>query len=170
MIRIISRNRALVVLVITVYVASCFLAGCDNTAVRNDKVFSTAAEQMRVTSPNGRLDAVLVNDPYGPAAGGGIDSNVYITAKGSPIHTKTSLYFFRADPLAGGKLVWHGDHLLEIHYDIADIHEFRNLWGLHEIQDTDSTGERDFEVEIRLVPSSPDFSLLDSDGKFRSRN
>jgi len=168
MIHIISKYRPMMMLAASVCAASCFLVGCDDTAVRDDKVFSTAAEQVRTTSPNRRLDAVLVRDPYGPPAGGGVDWKVYITSKGSPIHMKTSHEFFSADPLVGGGLMWHGDHLLEIHYDIAEIHAFRNLWGLHEIQDTGSTGERNFEVEIRLVPSSPDFSLLNTDGSFKS--
>jgi hypothetical protein len=68
--------------------------------------------------------------------------------------------------MTGGKLVWKRDHLLEIQYDIAYIHQFRNLWGLHEVEDAGSTGERDFEVEIRLMPAS-DSSALRPDGSFR---
>jgi hypothetical protein len=63
-------------------------------------------------------------------------------------------------------LVWKRDHLLEIHYDIADIHRFRNVWALYEIEYVGSSGERDYEVELRLVPAS-DFSALTSDGDFR---
>ena len=149
--------------------AFCFVAACsksDVQAVPDRNVFEQSAEQVRVTSPNGQLDAVLVRDPYGPAAGGGVDWNVYIVTKGGPIHMKTAHEFFRADPLTGGDLIWKGNHLLEIHYDIGYIHEFRNLWGLHEIEDVGSKGERDFEVEIRLVPSSA-FSALTPDGSFR---
>ncbi len=79
---------------------------------------------------------------------------------------KTVHEFFRADPMTSGDLVWKGEHLLEIHYDQAQILEFRNLWGLHEIEDVGSKGERDFDVEIRLVPSS-NFSVLTPNGKFR---
>jgi hypothetical protein len=156
-------------LVLCANAAICFFGGCDGTAVPDRSVFSTAAEQTRVTSPNGQLDAVLVRDPYGSAAGGGVNWNVYITTKGTPIRMKAAHELFRADPLTGGQLVWKGDHFLEIHYDIAHIHEFRNLWGLHELEDVGSKGERDYGVEIRLVPSS-DFSVLTPDGSFRSRN
>lgn len=147
----------------------CLLAACgdfNETAVPDNKVFSQAAEQKRVTSPNGLFDAVLVRDPYGPAAGGGVDWNVYIVRTRNPIHMKTAHQFFRADPLTGGDLIWKGEHLLEIHYDQAQILEFRNLWGLHEIENVGSAGERDFDVEIRLVPSA-DYSLLTPNGRFQ---
>jgi len=163
----IRKKRMTIILVLFAASAICILGGCDDRAVPDQEVFSTSAEQSRVTSPNGQLDAVLVRDPYGPAAGGGVNWNVYITLKGTPIHMKTAHEFFRADPLTGGHLVWKGYHTLEIHYDIADIQEFRNLWGLHEVQDVGSRGERDFEVEIRLVPAS-DSSALAPDGSFRN--
>jgi hypothetical protein len=143
--------------------AICFFGGCTHTGV------STATEQARITSPDGQLDAVVLLDSYGPPAEGGNDWDVYITTKGTPINTKTAHVVFRADPLTGGQLAWKENHLLEIHYDIADIHEFRNLWGLHEVVNVGPTGERDFEVEIRLVPSA-DFSVLNQNGSFRSRN
>jgi hypothetical protein len=143
------------------------LIGCDDRAVPNRDVFSVSAEQSRVTSPNGQLDAVLVRDPYGGAVGGGINWNVYITTKGTPIHMKADHELFQADPLTGGQLVWKRDRLLEIHYDIADIQKFRNLWGLDEVEDVGSSGERDYEVEIQLMPAS-DSSALAPDGSFRN--
>ncbi|MGH9699157.1 MAG: hypothetical protein ACRD5R_05910 [Candidatus Acidiferrales bacterium] len=147
---------------------TCFLGSCDDRAALDRGVFSTSAEQERVTSPNGQLDAVLVRDPYGGAIGGGIYWDVYIVTKGNPIHMKSAKEIFRADSMTNGSLVWKGNHLLEIHYDIAQIEQFRNLWGLHEVEDVGSRGERDFEVEIRLAPTSGDFSLLKSDGGFRN--
>jgi hypothetical protein len=138
------------------------LSACDD---RPDAVFPKSSETLRVTAPNGQLDAVLVTDTYGPAAGGGVDSNVYIVLKGASVH-KSERPLFRADPMTGGKLVWEHDHFLEIHYDIADIHEFQNLWGLHVAADVGSTGERDFMVEIRLVPENGS-SVLTPNGSFR---
>lgn len=123
-------------------------------------------ECRRVTSPNGRFDAVLVTDMYGPAAGGGVDSNVYIVPKGAPVHVKSGSEVFSADPMSCGELVWRRDHLLEIHYNIAYIHHFRNTWGLYEVENVGSRGERDYEVEIRLMPAS-DSSALQPDGSFR---
>jgi hypothetical protein len=125
-------------------------------------------EKTRVTSPNGKFDAVLLTDIYGPAAGGGVNSNVYVVRKGTPMRkVKAGHEVLSADPMSCGKLVWKGDHLLEVHYDIASIHEFRNTWGLDEIDDVSSDPSRDFFVEIQLVPSSVS-SALKPDGSFRS--
>jgi len=128
---------------------------------------SDVTELSRVTSPNGQLDAVLTQDFYGGAVGGGVDSNIYIVRKGSPVKMDTAHTILQADPFTQGKLVWKQDHLLQIYYDVAHIEEFRNLWGLHEVEDVGSTGERDFEVEIRLEPLSGDFSMLTPGGSFR---
>jgi hypothetical protein len=151
-------------------IALCFLVACKETATPDRNVFSTSAEQVRVTSLNGQLDAVLVRDPYGGAIGGGVHWNVYIVSKGAPVPMGTAHEVFQADPLSGGSLVWKQNHLLEIHYDIAQIEKFRNLWGLHEVEDVGSRGERDYEVEIRLVPSSGDFSILNAEGTIRHVN
>jgi hypothetical protein len=140
-----------------------FISGCEDRAVPK------SSELTRVTSPSGQLDAVLITHIYGPAAGGGVDFNVYIVPKGVPVHMKAGREIFSADPMTKGQLIWKRDHLLEIHYDIAYINSFRNLWGLHEVEDTGSTGERDYEVEIRLMPAS-DSSALTPDGSFRHRS
>jgi hypothetical protein len=97
---------------------------------------------------------------------GGVDSNVYIVRKGAPTYYKAGLAVFSADPMNCGKLVWKRDHLLEIHYELAYIHEFRNSWSLSEVENVGSAGERDFQVEIQLVPAS-DSSALKPDGEFR---
>jgi hypothetical protein len=73
----------------------------------------------------------------------------------------------QADPFTGAKLVWKQDHLLQIQYDVAHIEQFRNLWGLWEIENVGSTGERNFDVEIRLEPLAGDFSLLTPNGSYR---
>jgi hypothetical protein len=163
------RRGIAIMLALCVGAPLCSCSAPDDRAFTDSRVSFAAAEQARVTSPSGQLDAVLVSDPYGPAAGGGVNWNVYITTKGTPIHMKTAHEFFQADPLTGGQLVWKGNHLLEVHYDIADIHEFRNLWSLDEIKDAGSNGDHEYFVEIRLVPISPDFSLLTPYGSFRSQ-
>lgn len=105
-------------------------------------------------------------DIYGPAAGGGVDSNVYIVPRGTPVDMKRGREVFSADPMSHGDLIWKGDHFLEIHYDVAYIHEFRNTWGLYEVEDVGTDGKRDYEVEISLSPNS-DSSALKPDGSFR---
>ena len=146
---------------------SFFVSGCDDDRpVPNQSLSSKSSELMRVTSPNGYLDAVLVMDSYGGAAGGGVDTNLYIVRKGAQVFTKPGHEVLTADPMSGGRLIWKRSHLLEVHYDIAYIHGFRNLWGLHEIQNVGSAGEGDFEVEIQLMPAS-DSSALTPDGSYR---
>jgi hypothetical protein len=122
-------------------------------------------ELSRVTSPNEQLDAVLTQDLYGGAVGGGVDSEVYIVRKGAPVKLGTAYAILKADPFTQAKLVWKQEHLLQIYYDVANIQRFRNLWDLHEVENAGSTGERDFGVEIRLEPLS-DSSIL-ADGSFR---
>lgn len=124
------------------------------------------AEEMRVTSPTGNLDAVIVRQAWGGAAGG-FEWRVFIVPKGKPAPSDDSHALFEAGTLAGEKLVWNQPHLLEIHFDVAEIEQFRNYWGLYEVQDVGSTGEHNYGVEIRLVPASPDFSLMTPEGGFR---
>jgi hypothetical protein len=127
---------------------------------------STGSELSRVTSPDGAFDAVLVTEGYGGAVGG-VDWFAYIVRKGQPAPSGPAKAFFDASELEGGKLIWKNRHLIEIHYDRAEIERFRNVWGLHEIEDVGSAGEREYFVEIRLAPSSPDFSILTPEGNFR---
>jgi hypothetical protein len=67
--------------------------------------------------------------------------------------------------MSGGALVWNRDRLLQVQYYFVYIQAFRNLWGLHEIENVGATGERDFEVEIQLVPKS-DASALKYEWSF----
>jgi hypothetical protein len=165
----IKKPRMTIIIAFCAWLTFCVIAGCDDRATPDRSAYSTASEQARVTSPNGQLDAVLVREPIGGAIGGGVNWNVYITNKGAPIQVRLAHEIFQADPMVGGQLTWEGSHLLEIRYDVAKINEFRNLWGLHEIEDVGSKGERDFNVEVRLVPSSSDFSLLNQDGSFKQQ-
>jgi len=125
------------------------------------------SEEARVTSPNGVLDAVMILE-NGSGALGGLAWHAFIVAKGSAVDVQKPHEIFRASTLTGEKLTWSQPHLLEIHYDTANIERFRNLWGLYEIRDVGSAGERAYLVEIRLAPSSQGFSLLKPDGGFRS--
>jgi hypothetical protein len=146
-------------------VAICFLTGCAQGGQATKTTLFLGSEVARVTSPNGQLDAVIIREDGGGAAGGW-EWYAYIVAKASGVDQRKAHSIFHAGSLTGQKLVWSQAHLLEIHYGIADIEEFRNLWGLSEIQNVGSVGERDYLVEIRLVPSA-DFSLLAPDGRFR---
>lgn len=148
-----GRCWSLIVLVVCFSLTSC------------GREWDKISELERVTSPNGRLDAVLIMDIYGPPAGGGVDSNVYIVPKGAQVDVKKAREVFSADPMTKGRLVWARDHLLEIHYDIAYIHMFRNTWDLNEVHTVDGQNGY-YEVELKLVPDS-DSSALKPDGTFR---
>jgi hypothetical protein len=145
--------------------AALLLFGCSDSD--SHESYPKSSETLRVTSPNGRFDAVLITDVYGPVAGGGVDSNVYIVLKGAAAPKGQRREIFSADPFSHGDLVWKDSRLLEIHYDIADIHNFSNLWGSSGVENTGSEGQRDFEVEIRLAPDS-DRSAITPNGRFRS--
>ena len=140
----IPRFRALMLAL--AFFSCAILGACERQSV--PRRGSDVTELSRVTSPNGQLDAVLTQDLYGGAVGGGVESNIYIVRKGAPVKMDTAHTVLQADPFTHGKLVWKQDHLLQIRYDVAHIEQFRNLWGLHELEDVGSTGERDFEVEI----------------------
>jgi hypothetical protein len=136
------------------------LTGCDN---RSGTQFSRDLEEARVTSPTGGLDAILIR------ADAGLDFEyyVYIVARGNRVSTNDHP-IFEAGTLTGGALVWSHPHLLDIRYDIANIDLFRNYWDSSSLRTDREEHDDDFGVEIRLVPSSPDYSLLSPNGKFKS--
>jgi hypothetical protein len=122
-------------------------------------------EEERVTSPDGLLDAILLREDGGGAAGGW-EWYVYIAARGKPAEEGSAHLIFNAGTLTGEKLVWRQQHLLEIQYNIADINQFRNLAVAHPIV---NGVQQDYLVEIRLAPVSQDFSLLNPDGTFKAK-
>jgi hypothetical protein len=114
-------------------------------------------ESVRVTSPDGELDAVLVEDTSGGPLGG-IFWYLYVVPKGTvaPRDVKRCLFF--ADELTKGAIIWSKPHLIEIHYDKASIMQFRN------ISIPSENGLR--YVELRLVPTA-DYSLVTPQGGWR---
>jgi hypothetical protein len=126
------------------------------------KSFMTArtgdgTEAERVTSPDGKLDAVLVEDNAGGALGG-IFWYVYVVPKGKAAPRDATRRLFLADELTKGVIVWSKPHLIEIHYDKASIIQFRNV-------STASENGHEY-VELRLVPSS-EYSLMTPEGGWR---
>jgi hypothetical protein len=117
-------------------------------------------EVMRVTSPDGKLDAVLKADSSGGALGG-IFWFFYVVPKGRPAPYDETKQLFFADELIKGSVVWNKPHLIEIHYDKASIMHFRNIF---------TTSDNGLEyVELRLVPSS-EYSLMTPDGGWHPDN
>jgi hypothetical protein len=142
----------------------CFSEGC---GVSRTFTVPKADEEIRVTSPNGELDAVLVREDGGGAPGGW-EWYVYIVAKGNPVVRPRSHSLFNAGTLTDEKIMWTQEHLLEIHFNVAEINQFTNIWGSSEIQNGPE-GRNEYFVEIRLAPSTTDFSLLTPNGEFRRK-
>jgi len=163
-----TMKRSVVLVTLCAGAAICILIGCGESGQSAKTKLLLGSEEARVTSPNGQLDAVLIRDDGGGAAGGW-EWYVYIVAKGSGVDESKAHPVFNAGTLTGEKLVWGQEHLLEIQYDIAYINQFKNIWGSSEIHDAGSLGEREYLVEIRLAPSHSDFSLLTPGGTFRPK-
>ena len=164
-----SRVRRILATSVAVCVIAClfFLEGCEEPVEKNG-VFLASAEEMRIPCPENGLDAVIIREAYSGAASGH-EWYVFINTKGSLIPADYNKTVFHAPTLTGEKLVWRDPHLLEIHYDVANIEQFRNLWSLHEVRKVGSAPGDDYDVEIRLVPSSPNFSLLNPGGNFKEK-
>jgi len=104
----------------------------------------------RVTSPDGRQDAVLTEEHAKIVFGRSL-SQVHLVRHGT--RAEDGSLVFSADSLANPQLVWTDPHLLEIRYGRARVHYFTNDMS-------DSPVGKDWPVEIRLVPLSADFSWL----------
>ncbi|MFY9731759.1 MAG: hypothetical protein WB723_08895 [Candidatus Acidiferrales bacterium] len=109
----------------------------------------------------------MTREAYGGALGG-FEWSVNIVPKGKPAPPEKEISLFQAGTLDGEKLVWKEPHRLDILFDRAEIESFRNIWGSYESKDGSGNETKGYYVEIRLVPASPDFSLLTPDGDFRS--
>ena len=70
--------------------------------------------------------------------------------------------------LTGAELTWSYAHLLDIHYTTADINQITNLWASSELRKPGGEVGNNYLIEIRLAPTSSDYSLLNPDGTFKS--
>ena len=73
---------------------------------------------------------------------------------------------FTATSVRNAKLFWRHPHLLEVRYQRALILDFTNLWSTNVLETKWFSSEEPYWIEIRLVPSSPDFSILTPEGGF----
>ena len=110
----------------------------------------TRREITRVTSPDGREDAVLTEERTKVVFGRSL-SQVRIVRHG--MGTEEGSLVLSADPLASAQLVWADPRLLEIRYNRARVIYFTNRGAA-------APKERDWPIEIRLAPRSDDFSYL----------
>jgi hypothetical protein len=124
-----------------------------NSIRLNEHADRSHKELKRLTSPDGRVDAILSeivvdetnsNIPNGYA--------VYLVPAGEELRLQ-SLYpnqkVFYANRIADLEFAWRDRDFLEIRYAYGDVFEFRNDWIL----------DKDLRVEIRIVPKSDSYSL-----------
>ena len=115
-------------------------------------------EVSRVTSPDHQAEATILTGDGGATTA--TTTFVVIGTPGQQIDTNNfqeTDAVFRADHLKGLRVYWKQPHLLLIQYDEARISGFNNLW--------DVLGDRQesYAVEIRLAPTSSDFSVPAAD-------
>jgi hypothetical protein len=109
-------------------------------------------EISRIKSPDSLVEAVIVEGDAGATTS--TVTYIYLVPAGKAVDTATTeKSLFAADHLKNFKVEWKESKLLEIHYNEAEIFNFRNFWQSRDIQDFH------YVVEAKLVPTSTDFSL-----------
>jgi len=114
------------------------------------------AEISRVTSPDGVVDAVMIEKNCGAPCS--IDHAVFVVPRGQKAPLDSNLAVFSADDIFGDQLLWKQSHLLEVSYGRAFIFNFRNV--AYPLNATKNDHAPAYRVEIRLAPTSPVFSYL----------
>jgi hypothetical protein len=110
-------------------------------------------ELKRITSPDGRVDAILAKVEI-DSSNSNIPSSyaIYLVPADKGLDLQ-SLYpnqkVFYATRIDNLEFVWREPKFLEVKYTNGDIFEFKNNWIL----------EKDYFVEIRIIPRSESFSL-----------
>ena len=146
------------------HIAAAFLAGIAVAIVLPRLINSLGKmllaehreEIARITSPDGSVDAVMVNSDCGALCA--TITFVTVVAKGKKAPDDPGQYVFSADDTVNPRLLWKQSHLLEIAYDKAFINSFRN--GCYPFGVPGNVESWKYEVEIRLAPSSAGFSYL----------
>ncbi|HKV61528.1 MAG TPA: hypothetical protein VJO16_06425 [Candidatus Acidoferrum sp.] len=123
-------------------------------------------EISRATSPDGTVDAVLEGIECGAACSSGY--SVSVVPKGNAPLKDPVQQVFAADDMVNAQIRWDEAHLLDISYDKAFIHNFRNV--AYPFGRAGDEGSWRYAVEIHLIPSSPRFSyLVDGNGNHASK-
>lgn len=85
----------------------------------------SSKETSRATSPDGRVDAVVVERDCGATTR--VATRVQLVPKGREVSGDKGLVFV-ADELAGFELRWIEQSKLELRYTAARIFQFTNFW------------------------------------------
>lgn len=119
--------------VLCVFGLMSILAGCGRTSTDGKEI-------ARVTSPDGRVDAIVIEVRTGATVP--TPTELYISPKGAkPILDDLVL---RGDHFENVSVRWESDKLLELSYSAARIYRFSNFWRSRSIDDSA------YLVEIKL--------------------
>ena len=114
-----------------------FLLGCRY-------VVGDGKETARVSSTDGKVDAVLVETPTHATVP--TVTELFIVPRGArPVENNLVLRVDHAEQLA---LRWEADRLLAVSYRSARIHQFTNFWLSAAVDNFD------YRVEIKLQPTA----------------
>ena len=80
-------------------------------------------EVLRKASPDGRMDAVMIEQNCGATTG--FVYRIFVISRGDKVSGKARLV---ADHTSNLDMIWKNPHLLVISYDKANIHRFKNHW------------------------------------------
>ena len=111
-------------------------------------------ETARIKSPGSLVEAVLFTGDAGATTA--TTTYLYIVPVGGRVDPKKSTEneaCFVADHVKNLHVDWKSALLLDVYYDEARIHHFQNNWHHRAVQ------EFHYVVEIRLAPTSSEFSL-----------
>jgi hypothetical protein len=132
---------------------ACFVAGflLPYVSLSLPSALSSAHEVQRIVAPDGQADAVAVITQTGLLKSRAW-YEVYVVRRGARFARVPPV--FSGLEMEGPALIWAAPRLLEVHYSRALIENFRNSRKL----------SNDNSIEIRLVPTSHNFSYLNESG------
>ena len=113
-------------------------------------------EIARVTSPDGMVDAVMVEENCGALCS--YTYSVSVVPKGEKGSDGAARSVLVAEDMAAERVYWKQPHLLEITYAHALIRNFCNV--CYPFAKSGVKGSWGYVVEARLAPTSPEFSYL----------
>jgi hypothetical protein len=117
-------------------------------------------EMSRTTSPDGFLDAVVIEDD--PGAMSSFIYNLYLVPKGAKVsYSKSDPYVVNTSEGDELKTSWEKPHFLQVRPGNAHIKWFANLWYSDKFPN--------YYVELRLA-MDPTKTYLQPDGRLRGSN
>jgi len=117
-------------------------------------------EMSRATSPDGVLDAVVIEDD--PGAMSSFIYYLYLVPKGAKVsHSKSDPYVVNTSEGDELKISWTKLHFLEVRPGNAHVKWFANLWYSDKFPN--------YYVELRLA-MDPTKTYLQPDGRLRGSN